>query len=143
MADHATTTSTSSGKLRCVVVTPEQTVVDLQSDFVALPLFDGELGVAAGHAPLIGRLGFGELRIGREGSPQRYYVEGGFVQIADDVVSVLTQRAVAAGKLDRGTTEESLRAALGMKAAGDDQLARREKALAQTRAQLRVAHRSA
>ena len=31
-------------------------------DFVALPLFDGELGVMPGRAPLIGRLGFGELR---------------------------------------------------------------------------------
>ncbi len=48
-------------KLQCVVVTPEKTLFDDWVDFVALPLFDGELGVMPGRAPLIGRLGFGEL----------------------------------------------------------------------------------
>ena len=102
MAAHAETSSHStphssgiSGELRVVVVTPEQTVLDATSDFVALPLFDGELGVAPGHAPMIGRLGYGELRIGH-GEGQRYYIDGGFVQVVDNVVSVLTNRAIAA-----------------------------------------------
>ena len=49
--------------LYCIVVTPERTVVDHPAQFVVLPLYDGELGVAPGRAPLIGRLGYGELRI--------------------------------------------------------------------------------
>lgn len=133
--------SPTAAALRCVIVTPEQTVLDVETDFVALPLFDGELGVAAGHSPMIGRLGFGELRIGRDAAARRYYVEGGFVQVADNVVSVLTQRSQVAGKLNRGTIEESLRNAAAMKAAGDEQMARRERLVAQMRAQLRVASR--
>ena len=46
--------------LQCVVVTPETTALEAQADFVALPLFDGELGVAPDRGPMIGRLGFGD-----------------------------------------------------------------------------------
>ena len=49
--------------LKCVVVTPERACLDEVADFVALPMFDGELGVLPGRAALIGRLGYGELRL--------------------------------------------------------------------------------
>ncbi len=88
------------GRLHCVVVTPEKTLFDDLVDFVALPLYDGELGVLPGRTPLIGRLGFGELRT-REGSTtRRYFVDGGFAQVRDDVVTVLTNRAVPAADVD-------------------------------------------
>ncbi len=45
-------------RIQCVVVTPEKTLFDEAVHFVALPLYDGELGVLPGRAPLIGRLGF-------------------------------------------------------------------------------------
>ena len=140
MADHAPTTATASS-LRVIVVTPEQTVFDVATDFVALPLYDGELGVAPGHAPMIGRLGYGELRIGHEPSAERIYVDGGFVQVADNLVSVLTNRAIQARKLDRGSIQEAITYAMRQQAAGEDQIARRERLLTQARAQLRVAKR--
>ena len=70
------------------------------AEFVALPLFDGEIGIAPGHSPMIGRLGYGEMRITASGRTDRYYVEGGFVEVLDDIVSVLTPRAVPAAELD-------------------------------------------
>ena len=48
-------------ELNCIVVTPEQTVCEKPADFVVATLFDGEIGVAPGHTPLIGRLGCGEV----------------------------------------------------------------------------------
>ena len=51
-------------ELQCIVVTPEQTVLDEVADFIVLPIYDGELGVLPGRAALIGRLGFGRLRLG-------------------------------------------------------------------------------
>jgi F-type H+-transporting ATPase subunit epsilon len=138
MAEHATH-ATSTSSLRVVVVTPEQTVLDATADFVALPLYDGEIGVAPGHAAMIGRMGYGELRIGREPSSQIYYVDGGFVQVADNVVSVLTNRAIPAKKIDPAPIREALNQAAASKAAGDDQIDRRERQVAQARAQLRVA----
>src|SRR6476469_87520 len=73
-------------ELRCVVVTPERALVDVPADFVALPLYDGEVGILPGRAPLVGRLGYGELRIKRGNQTERYYVDGGFVQVRADVV---------------------------------------------------------
>lgn len=134
--------ATPSIALRVIVVTPEQTVLESDANFVALPLYDGELGVAPGHAPMIGRLGYGELRIGHEPNVQRLYVDGGFVQVADNVVSVLTNRAASPAKLDAGSIEGALRHALDTKAAGDEQLVRRERLVAQSRAQLRVARKA-
>ena len=44
-------------QLRCVIVTPERALFDEPADFVALPLYDGEIGFLPGRAPLVGRLG--------------------------------------------------------------------------------------
>jgi F-type H+-transporting ATPase subunit epsilon len=144
MAAHAESPSHATQEsqvLRIVVVTPEQTVLDATTDFVALPLYDGELGVAPSHAPMIGRLGFGELRIGHGGG-QRFYIDGGFVQVVENVVSVLTNRAIPASRLDESKVKESIAYWLAQPAAGDEELAQREKALEQSRAQLRVVQRA-
>ena len=133
--------STSSNGLQCIVVTPETTVLDTPADFVALPLYDGEAGIAPGRAPLIGRLGYGELRVRNGNDTRRYYVDGGFVQVADNVVSVLTNRAVTTNAVNAATAEEQLRTALGHPA-GPEELAIRDRQIVQARGQLRVASRA-
>jgi F-type H+-transporting ATPase subunit epsilon len=138
--DHSSSLqSPASGLLRVIVVTPEQTVLETTTEFVALPVYDGELGVAPGHAPMIGRLGYGELRIGRQPATQRLYVDGGFVQVADNVVSVLTNRALPPARLDAGVLKGQIAALVAGKAAGEEQLSQRERMLTQARGQLRVA----
>jgi F-type H+-transporting ATPase subunit epsilon len=127
--------------MQCIVVTPERTVCDLQAEFVALTLFDGEIGVAPRHAPLIGRLGYGEMRVRGAGNATRYYVEGGFVEVLGDVVTVLTQRAIPAADIDAEVVLEQLHSAQSRRAALPEAQAVRERAVAQARAQLRVARR--
>jgi len=131
-----------SSTLRCIVVTPEETVLDMTAEFVALPLFDGEVGIGLHRSPMIGRMGYGELRIRTGEETTRYYVDGGFVQVADNVVSVLTNRSVAADAVDVEVAEEQLSSALSRKAVGDDQIALRDRSLSQARAQLRMARTS-
>lgn len=126
----------------CIVVTPEATVLEQDADFVALPLYDGEVGIAPGHAPMIGRLGYGEMRVRNGGQTTRYYVDGGFVQVADDVVSVLTNRAVPAAQLNVQVASEQLAVARDKVASSEEALAIRERQIAQARAQLRVAERA-
>jgi F-type H+-transporting ATPase subunit epsilon len=138
MADHA---STTTGTLQCIIVTPEATALDTPAEFVALPLFDGEAGVAPGRAPLIGRLGYGELRVRTGGGTRRFYVDGGFVQVADNVVSVLTNRAVPAERLDAISASEQLRTTIARPAAGREEMAIRDRQISQARGQLRVATR--
>lgn len=134
--------SSSSASLRCIVVTPEQTVLDAVAEFVALPLFDGEVGIAPLHSPMIGRLGYGELRIRFGGVVTRYYVDGGFVQVLDDVVSVLTNRAIPAEELRIDVAGQLLQTAMARKASGEEELAIRNRLISQARAQLRIARQS-
>ena len=109
---------------------------------MALPLFDGEIGIAPGHSPMIGRLGFGELRIGiDEHTTFRYYVEGGFVEVLDDVVSVLSNRALPADKVDAAAAEEQLASARQRPAHTPESMALRDRVVGQARAQLQVARR--
>ncbi len=129
-------------ELRCIVVTPEATALEENASFVAVPLYDGELGIGVDHTPLIGRLGFGELRLGRGAQVARYYVDGGFVQVADNVVSILTGRAVPAGQLNPETLRAQLAAAKERPATSPELLEIRSRLVAQARAQLRVATRS-
>ncbi len=136
------TTELTTDGLRCIVITPEETVLDTEADFVALPLFDGELGVGKGHSPLIGRLGYGELRLRQGATTSRYYIDGGFVQVNDNSVSVLTNRAVPAGAVDQVAAAEQLATALTRKVSGEDELAIRDRIVSQARAQLRVSMRA-
>jgi F-type H+-transporting ATPase subunit epsilon len=124
-----------------VVVTPEKTLLDEAADFVALPLYDGELGVLPGRSPLIGRLGYGELRTKADDTIHRYYVDGGFAQIRDDVVTILTNRALPAEAIDPAAAARALEHAQGMRALTDQEFAEKQKALARDRAMIRVGTR--
>lgn len=124
--------------LQCIVVTPERAVLDEAADFIALPLYDGELGVLPGRAPLIGKLGFGELRTVKGREVHRYYVDGGFVQIRNNVVTVLTSKAMTAEEIKPDVVLENLKAAQRI-AVGDEAQEAQLKTQERARAQLRVA----
>src|SRR5258706_5470141 len=94
--------TTSGKKIKCVVVTPERAVLDEAADFVALPMFDGELGVLPGRRAMIGRLGIGELRVKNGDRTTHLFVDGGFAQVRADVVTVLTQKALTAEEIKPG-----------------------------------------
>jgi F-type H+-transporting ATPase subunit epsilon len=126
-------------KLQCVVVTPEKTLFDERVDFVALPLYDGESGILPGHTPLIGRLGFGELRTKTGEVVKRYYIDGGFVQVRADVVTVLTNRAVPAQELDAAAAAQELEAAGSSTVTSETEFVEQEKAIARARGKIRVA----
>lgn len=135
-----------SGMVRCVIVTPEQTSLDTQARSVTLPLFDGLRGVGRGHSPFIGRLGAGEVRIvgeqgGASDAVRRLFVEGGFVEVGHDTVTVITQRAIPAEKLDASTARAELEKLGTSRAAGDEAIDARLKAEDAARALVRTAAR--
>ena len=128
--------------MQCIVVTPETTLRDAEAEFVAVPLYDGEFGIGHNHSPMLGRIGNGELRITHEGQIERYYVEGGFVEVKDNVISLLTQRAVPAESLNVAVAAEQIEAARQRPANTPELMAIRDRAVSQARAQLRVAQRA-
>ena len=89
--------SGGAGALRVTVLSPEQTVYQGPADGVVVPAFDGEVGILTGHAPIMTLLGRGVLRLsGAAGAAgARFQVEGGFLQVVDNQVRVVTERATA------------------------------------------------
>lgn len=125
--------------LQVVVVTPECTAIDQPVDSVTVTLMDGEAGILAGHAPMIGRLAPGELRFVSGGKPNSYYVDGGFVQVAENVVSILTGRAIPVSQIDRAAAEQLLSKTQIAASDKAELVEIKNKTIAQARAQIRLA----
>lgn len=125
--------------LRLVLVTPETTLLDEPVESLRFPLFDGQIGVLPGRAPLVGRLGYGELHIRTASGTQSYFVDGGFVQVKHEVVSLLTDRAQTAKTLDPKQAENELQVARQRRATNDLEFAEKEKDLMRARRKLALA----
>jgi F-type H+-transporting ATPase subunit epsilon len=79
------------------LVTPTRAEPTVQCTFAAIPAWDGEIGILHGRAPLVCRLGDGELRLEEQGGQtRRFRISGGFAEVLDSVVTVLTSEAESA-----------------------------------------------
>src|SRR5437667_6660047 len=97
--------------LRLVLVTPETTLLDEPVESLRFPLFDGQIGILPGRAPLVGRLGYGELKATTAAGEKSFFIDGGFVQVKGSVVSILTARAIPPKEIRRADAEEALKKA--------------------------------
>ncbi len=83
--------------IKCSVITPEAQVVDTTATSVVIPAHDGLIGILFNRAPLLCQLGEGTLRIdGSDGIQRRFNVQGGFAQVLNNEVTVLTEKAAQA-----------------------------------------------
>ena len=126
--------------LTCSVITPEAQVFDGPADFVVFPAHDGEIGILPGRAPLLAKLGAGLMRLTTpDGGRETWFIDGGFVQVLDNRVIVLTQRALRPEQIDRSQAARQLAAARSMPAHDDIAFRRKATAEASARAQLHAA----
>ena len=79
--------------LRVSIISPERVLYEGEAESVVAPAFDGQVGILTSHAPMMTLLGRGELRLGTGSAARRFTVEGGFMQVVDDQVRVVTERA--------------------------------------------------
>lgn len=77
--------------LKVSVISPEKVLFEGEVESLVAPAFDGEVGILTSHAPMMTLLGKGTLRLA--GSAGSYQVEGGFLQVVDNHVRVVTERA--------------------------------------------------
>ena len=102
--------------LRLEIVTPEHTAYSEDVEMVTLPGSEGELGVFPNHVPLLTILKPGVLRVVRNGRASSLAVGEGFIEITADRVSVLTDVALEAERIDESAVEEAVaRAQAAMK----------------------------
>lgn len=101
---------------RCKLVTPTAALMDDKVTYASVPAFDGLMGIQSGHSPMLIKLGLGELRvdiaddakIGKGGS-RSYLLDGGFMKIAANELTILAEKAIPAEELSAGDAETELR----------------------------------
>jgi F-type H+-transporting ATPase subunit epsilon len=82
------------------IVTPERIVYTNEVEMVVAPTLDGEIGVLPLHAPLVGALKPGEVRVKIGDTVEWFAVSGGYIQVHEDKVIILADDAEAASKID-------------------------------------------
>lgn len=109
----------------CRVVTPTASLVNGPVTYASVPAWDGLFGVLPGRAPILARLGTGELKLAfpdegsAKGGERSFLVEGGFVRMANNELTVLTERATPAESISESEAEAELKATLARSVPAD------------------------
>jgi len=95
-------------KLTLEMVTPYKKVLSEEVDEITAPGFVGELGLLPGHTPLLTTLRVGELSYKRGSEQFHVAVNWGYLEVADDKVTVLVDTAEKADEIDLKRAEAAL-----------------------------------
>jgi F-type H+-transporting ATPase subunit epsilon len=124
---------------QCTIITPERQVLDAEATFLAFPAHDGEIGILRNRAPLLCKLGTGVLRIETAPRSQRVFIDGGFAQVLQNQVTILTEQAMRAEEIDVEKTRAALAEARARHATTPQELEARCRDLARQSAKLHAA----
>lgn len=113
---------------RVKLVTPAASLLDDSVESATVPLWDGLMGFLPGRAPILGKLGVGELQLTfgsdaktkAEGGSASYFVDGGVVRMAEGQLTILAERAAPVRELVASDAEAQLTKATNEKISLDD-----------------------
>lgn len=96
----------------CTLVTPEEQILDEAVTYANIPAHDGQIGLAPQRAPLLVKLGDGVLRLDfTEGGSRWFYIGGGFAQMKNNKLTLLSSEAIPAEDIVKGDVETALQEA--------------------------------
>ncbi len=103
---------------RCRLVTPSASLLDEPVSYASVPAWDGLIGFLPGRAPILAKLGCGELQVRLEsdkgaGEERSYAVDGGVVQMQSDTLTILAEFAAPVDQISAQAAEAELKAAMG------------------------------
>ena len=129
--------------LKLEIVTPQEVAFSDDVDMVTLPATEGQMGVYPNHERTIAMIEPGELIVEKNGQEQFLAVGEGLVEISESRVSIVTDRAIAAERIDETKVEEArARAAARLQEKiADEEVAAVNASLARSLAQLQVKRR--
>lgn len=130
--------------LKLEIITPECVTVSDESTSIVLNAIDGYLGIWPNHAPLIAGLRPGALHYETSTGEKYVFVSGGFVEVSDNIVSIIAPAAELAGDIDVARAEAAKKRAeerLQNKADGLD-VARAQAALARALGRINTVNES-
>ncbi len=123
----------------CSVITPERAVLETDATFVAFPAHDGEVGILKDRAPLLYKMGIGVLRVETPEGNHTFFVDGGFAQMVENRLTLLTEQAKSVNEIDRAAAERALDEARSLPAKGETEIAARQRAVQRARVQIQLA----
>ncbi|WP_439595466.1 ATP synthase F1 subunit epsilon [Falsiroseomonas sp.] len=92
------------------LVSPEKLLLSRAVDMAVLPAVEGEMGVLAGHAPMIVTLRGGVIAVTEGGQvTERLFVAGGFAEVTPERCTVLADEATPVGQLSKAAAEARMR----------------------------------
>jgi F-type H+-transporting ATPase subunit epsilon len=128
---------------QCIVVTPEQQVLDESIIQAIVPAHDGKVGVLTNRAPLLMKLGLGEMRLDLpSGQKRTFYVEGGVAQVKENKLTILTQEATPAANINAEDARAELAEAEARKITDQASFDERQRRLGRARARIEMAGKS-
>ena len=130
-------------QLHLKIVTPEKLIFDEEVNQVNVSTEDGQIGILPNHTNLMAKLEPGELVIKRGGKIETMAIGDGFLQMADNILSIMTDLAVNEGDIDERAVEEARKRAqqaLEQKLS-DEEYAETLAVLEKSLAQLRIKRR--
>src|SRR5699024_7354906 len=89
------------------VVTPDGPVLEDTFDMVSCKAESGELGILPGHIPLVAPLTISAVRLKRENQVEQLAVNGGFMEVQPDKVTILAQSAEKPADIDVQRAQEA------------------------------------
>lgn len=100
---------------RCRLITPAAQLVDDRLVYASIPAWDGLMGVMPSRAPIVAKLGVGELRLdfadpskGVEGGSRSFLIDGGFVQMNKNELTILADFAQPAESIQLSQAQQEV-----------------------------------
>jgi F-type H+-transporting ATPase subunit epsilon len=125
------------------IVTPDGVAYSEEVEMVTLPGIEGQMGVLPEHTPLMTQIVPGEIIVQKDGQDHYLAVGEGLVEVTGNHVSILTDMALAAEKIDEATVEEARQRAKArlQEKLSDEEVASVNASMARSLAQLHVKRR--
>jgi F-type H+-transporting ATPase subunit epsilon len=93
--------------MRLEIITPEGVVYSEDVEMVTLPAMVGQMGVYPHHVPLMTQMTPGEIIVLKDRRESYLATGEGLINVTGDCVSVLTDLAIAADRIDEAKAEEA------------------------------------
>lgn len=126
------------GTFKCDVITPERVLLSCEARSAVISAHDGEMGILYNHAPLMCMLGIGLLRVDATDGQHTLFIDGGFAQVVDNQMTVLTQQAKSAAELKKDAVRQAMAEAKQLPITDDASYEARQKAIERAEAQTKL-----
>ena len=99
-----------SEKITFEIISPDRTILKIETNEVIIPAFEGEIGILKDHVSLITFLRPGLIKI-KDESEKIFFVEDGTVEFSNNNLLILTSTAKELSELDKNFKEKMIKEA--------------------------------